>query len=286
MKGKDRSNIFIGILIFMQFVVFVCLLGFYANLKVENSRLSDAIKNVEQQFLLDPDHTNMDVDLNKQMIEFIKTEFETYKEISNNDRQSFMQLVNIFLVGIGILAGMVALILYWTFGQTKKEVASAAHKYFEDKINEAIQPIDKKVNELNSMISSQLALRNSKLVFVGKNRKLEEMEKFEIKKIKEGIKDISRCPTEKLDVCQMISENKPDILVYCFENSTDSKEKELVDKISRFLVQEKYEIPFIIYVNGQVTLNHEYKWKIMANLPATLISHIFILSFGLKRIVN
>lgn len=286
MKVKDKSAIFISILLILLSVLLVLVLNFYIELKIENSRLNDAIKNIEQKYLLNPNNTNANIEQYKQMIEFIKSEFGTYKEIANNDRQSFIQLVNIFLIGLGLLAGIVSLVLYWTFGQTRKEVVSTANEYLEKKIDEVITPMENKIDELNRIILSQIALKNSKLMFVGKNDKLEKMKELEIKKIKEGIEHVVLYPCEKQNVCQAISAGNPDILVYCVDNVENQEDLEQVEEISKFLSLNDSEIPFIIYVKGKVPdqLLSTYKWTITANMPATLISHIFSLSHGLKRI--
>ncbi|WP_126424847.1 hypothetical protein [Brevibacillus marinus] len=286
MKVKDKSAIFIFILLILLSVLLVLVLNFYIDLKIENSRLNDAIKNIEQKYLLNPNNTNANIEQYKQMIEFIKSEFGTYKEIANNDRQSFIQLVNIFLIGLGLLAGIVSLVLYWTFGQTRKEVVSTANEYLEKKIDEVITPMENKIDELNRIILSQIALKNSKLMFVGKNSKLEKMKKLEIKKIKEGIEHVVLYPNEKQNVCQAISAGNPDILVYCVDNVENQEDLEQVEEISKFLSLNDSEIPFIIYVKGRVPdqLLSTYEWTITANMPATLISHIFSLSHGLKRI--
>lgn len=286
MKVKDKSAIFISIILILLSVLLVLVLNFYIELKIENSRLNDAIKNIEQKYLLNPNNTNANIEQYKQMIEFIKSEFGTYKEIANNDRQSFIQLVNIFLIGLGLLAGIVSLVLYWTFGQTRKEVVSTANEYLEKKIDEVITPMENKIDELNRIILSQIALKNSKLMFVGKNSKLEKMKKLEIKKIKEGIEHVVLYPGEKQNVCQAISAGNPDILVYCVDNVENQEDLEQVEEISKFLSLNDSEIPFIIYVKGKVPdqLLSTYKWTITANMPATLISHIFSLSHGLKRI--
>lgn len=286
MKVKDKSAIFISILLILLSVLLVLVLNFYIDLKIENSRLNDAIKNIEQKYLLNPNNTNANIEQYKQMIEFIKSEFGTYKEIANNDRQSFIQLVNIFLIGLGLLAGIVSLVLYWTFGQTRKELVSTANEYLEKKIDEVITPMENKIDELNRIILSQIALKNSKLMFVGKNSKLEKMKKLEIKKIKEGIEHVVLYPCEKQNVCQAISAGNPDILVYCVDNVENQEDLGQVEEISKFLSLNDSEIPFIIYVKGKVPdqLLSIYKWTITANMPATLISHIFSLSHGLKRI--
>ena len=286
MKVKDKSEIFIFILLILLSVLLVLVLNFYIDLKIENSRLNDAIKNIEQKYLLNPNNTNANIEQYKQMIEFIKSEFGTYKEIANNDRQSFIQLVNIFLIGLGLLAGIVSLVLYWTFGQTRKEVVSTANEYLEKKIDEVITPMENKIDELNRIILSQIALKNSKLMFVGKNSKLEKMKKLEIKKIKEGIEHVVLYPCEKQNVCQAISAGNPDILVYCVDNVENQEDLGQVEEISKFLSLNDSEIPFIIYVKGRVPdqLLSTYEWTITANMPATLISHIFSLSHGLKRI--
>ena len=285
-KEKDKSAIFIPILLILLSVLFVLVLKFYIDLKIENSRLNDVIKNIEQYLLKPSSNTNANVEQYKQMIEFIKSEFGTYKEIANNDRQSFIQLVNSFLIGLGLLAGVVSLILYWTFGQTRKEVVSTANEYLEKKIDEVITPMENKIDELNRIVLSQIALKNSKLMFVGKNSKLEKMKKLEIKKIKEGIEHVVLYPCEKQNVCQAISAGNPDILVYCVDNVENQEDLEQVEEISKFLSLNDSEIPFIIYVKGKVPdqLLSTYKWTITANMPATLISHIFSLSHGLKRI--
>lgn len=286
MKVKDKSAIFIFILLILLSVLLVLVLNFYIDLKIENSRLNDAIKNIEQKYLLNPNNKNANIEQYKQMIEFIKSEFGTYKEIANNDRQSFIQLVNIFLIGLGLLAGIVSLVLYWTFGQTRKEVVSTANEYLEKKIDEVITPMENKIDELNRIILSQIALKNSKLMFVGKNSKLEKMKELEIKKIKEGIEHVVLYPSEKQNVCQAISADNPDILVYCVDNVENQEDLEQVEEISKFLSLNDSEIPFIIYVKGRVPdqLLSTYEWTITANMPATLISHIFSLSHGLKRI--
>lgn len=286
MKVKDKSANFIFILLILLSVLLVLVMNFYIDLKIENSRLNDAIKNIEQKYLLEPNNTNTNIEQYKQMIEFIKSEFGTYKEIANNDRQSFIQLVNIFLIGLGLLAGIVSLVLYWTFGQTRKEVVSTANEYLEKKIDEVITPMENKIDELNRIILSQIALKNSKLMFVGKNDKLEKMKELEIKKIKEGIEHVVLYPSEKQNVCQAISADNPDILVYCVDNVENQEDLEQVEEISKFLSLNDSEIPFIIYVKGRVPdqLLSTYEWTITANMPATLISHIFSLSHGLKRI--
>lgn len=286
MKVKDKSANFIFILLILLSVLLVLVMNFYIDLKIENSRLNDAIKNIEQKYLLEPNNTNTNIEQYKQMIEFIKSEFGTYKEIANNDRQSFIQLVNIFLIGLGLLAGIVSLVLYWTFGQTRKEVVSTANEYLEKKIDEVITPMENKIDELNRIILSQIALKNSKLMFVGKNDKLEKMKELEIKKIKEGIEHVVLYPSEKQNVCQAISAGNPDILVYCVDNVENQEDLEQVEEISKFLSLNDSEIPFIIYVKGRVPdqLLSTYEWTITANMPATLISHIFSLSHGLKRI--
>lgn len=66
------------------------------------------------------------------------------------------------MVGLGLLAGVVFLILYWIFGQTRKEVESTANEYLEKKIDEVITPMENKIDELNRIILSQIALKNSK----------------------------------------------------------------------------------------------------------------------------
>ncbi|KAF0994003.1 MULTISPECIES: hypothetical protein [Bacillaceae] len=289
MKSKDKSAIFIIILLSMLLVL---VLYFYIDLKIKNSRLNDTIKNIEQKYLLNTNDTkntndtNVNIEQYKQMIEFIKSEFGTYKEIANNDRQSFIQLVNIFLIGLGLLASIVSLVLYWTFGQTRKEVVSTANEYLEKKVDEAITPMENKIDELNRIILSQIALKNSKLMFVGKNSKLEKMKKLEIKKIKESIENVVLYPYERQNVCQAISASNPDILVYCVDNVENKEELEQVEEISKFLHLNDFEIPFIIYVKGRLAdqLLSIYTWTITANMPATLISHIFSLSNGLKRI--
>mgnify|MGYP007135353309 CR=1 FL=1 len=60
------------------------------------------------------------------------------------------------------MAGVVFLILYWIFGQTRKEVESTANEYLEKKIDEVITPMENKIDELNRIILSQIALKNSK----------------------------------------------------------------------------------------------------------------------------
>lgn len=282
MKSRDKSAIFV---IFLLTMLLVLILYFYVDLKIENNRLSDTIKNIEQKYLLNTNDGNIEIEQYKQMIEFIKGEFETYKEIANNDRQSFIQLVNIFFMGLAILAGIVSLVLYWTFGQTRQEVVSTANKYLKEKVDEAITPMENRIDELNRIISSQVALKNSKLMFVGGKSKLEKMKKLEIKKIKEVIENVVLYSYENQNVCQTISAFNPDILVYCVDNSESKDELEKIEEISIFLNQNDFGIPFIIYVKGRIPdeLLSTYAWTIPANMPATLISHIFSLGHGLKN---
>ncbi|MED0677321.1 hypothetical protein ABEV55_17915 [Aneurinibacillus thermoaerophilus] len=282
-ESKDKSAIFIIILLSMLLVL---VLYFYIDLKIENSRLNDTIKNIEQKYQFNTNDTNANIEQYKQMIEFIKSEFGTYKEIANNDRQSFIQLVNSFLIGLGILASIVSVIFYWTLGQTRKEVASNANEYFEKKINESLTPMENRIDELNRMISSQLALKKSKLLFIGKEDQLNKMN-LEIKKIKEGIDNVELCPSENLNFKNTVISAKPDILVYSMK---DTNEVDQLKIMLNYLNQEDFDIPFIIYFQGKLLpdvvseLLSIYPWTILANMPATLISHIFSLSNGLKRI--
>lgn len=281
-ESKDKSMIFIIILLS---ILLMLVLYFYINLKVEYSRLNDSVKNIEQKYLLNTNDPDVPVEQYKQMIEFIKSEFEIYKDIANNDRQSFIQLVNIFLIGLGLLASIVSIIFYWTLGQTRKEVASNTNEYFEKKINDSLAPMENRIDELNRMISSQLALKKSKLLFIGKEDQLNKMN-LEIKKIKEGIDNVKLCPSENLNFKNTVISDKPDILVYSMK---DTNEVDQLKIMLNYLNQEDFDIPFIIYFQGKLPpdlvsmLLSIYPWTILANMPATLISHIFSLSNGLKR---
>ncbi|WP_062197404.1 hypothetical protein [Massilibacterium senegalense] len=248
-------------------------------------------------------------------IDFLKQEYTNYKDFANNDRESFMNLVSLFFVALGVLVTGGIIVLYWIFGQTKTEVKENANTTIKHSINEigeqanttiknfvkeieeetknkikslidpTIEGFEVKYNELERFIESQHSIRNSRVVVLTPENKKEEMESIEVARIRGIVGEAQIIGLDEFEEFEKKINNKEiDIIIYRYE--LDGKEQEgIIQQYIGKLKELDLSIPIVVYatfdnriVGEDANLINSYPYAVLANMPTSLTSNMVSLA--------
>jgi len=238
---------------------------------------------------------------NNDTINFLKEEYTNYRDFANNDRESFMNLINLFFVALGVLVTGGIIVLYWIFGQTKTEVKENADLTIKSSINEIeddakikieslidpkIKDFEEKYNELERFMENQQSLRKSRVLVLTPESKKEEMERLEVMRIREIVGEAQVITLNDFKEFELkIDNDEVDIIVYRYEKAESNMEEERVREYIQALNDKEKKIPLVIYakrgnlVTGKDEKSVEsYPYSVMANMPTSLTSNMMSLA--------
>lgn len=234
-------------------------------------------------------------------IDFLKQEYANYKDFANSNRESFINLVSLFFVALGVLVTGGTIVLYWIFGQTKTEVKENANltikssiKEIEDeaksKIKSLIDPkmedFEEKYRELERFMENQHSLRKSRVLVLSPEERKDEMERLELMRIREIVGEAQLITLDNFDEFEQKLDNKEvDILIYRYEKKETDKQEETIRAYIQALKDRDSKIPVVVYAkpghlvdkkDGEIV--NSYPYAVMANLPTTLTSNMISLA--------
>ncbi|WP_430789068.1 hypothetical protein VBD025_02700 [Virgibacillus flavescens] len=233
-------------------------------------------------------------------IEFLKQQYTNYKDFANNDRESFMNLVSLFFVALGVLVTGGTIVLYWVFGQTKTEVKENANttiknsvKEIEEetknKIKSLIDPtivgFEEKYNELERFMENQHSIRKSRVVFLTPERKKEETESLEVARIREIVGEAQIMGLDEFEEFETkINNREIDIIIYRYELNGNEQE-EIIRKYIQKLQELDLNIPVVVYatfknrvIGEDAEIINSYPYSVLANMPTSLTSNMMSLA--------
>jgi len=234
-------------------------------------------------------------------IDFLKQEYVNYRDFAQSERESFINLVSLFFVALGILLTGGTIVLYWIFGQTKTEVKENANltikssiyeieKEAKNKIKSLIDPkikdFEEKYEELERFMANQYTLRHSKVLVICPENRKEEMETLELMRIR-GIVDKAQLITlnDFGEFEQKLNNKQVDIIVYRYEKVDGNGQEISIRKYIQELKDRDSKTPVVVYAkkghfvdgeDGEVV--DSYPYSVMANLPTTLTSNMISLA--------
>lgn len=253
-------------------------------------------------------------------IDFLKQEYTNYKDFANNDRESFMNLVSLFFVALGVLVTGGTIVIYWIFGQTKTEVKENANITIKSSINEIKESADSKIkdsvkeieeeaktkikslidpkmedfeakySELERFMENQHSLRKSRVMILSPKVKKEEMESLEVMRIRRIVDEARLLTLENFEEFELAIDNgEIDILVYRYEKNDGESQEKTIRRYIQKLKDLDLEIPIVVYapfgtrVDGE-DLNsvNSYPFSVMANMPTSLTSNMMSLANALS----
>lgn len=239
-------------------------------------------------------------------MKFLQQEYANYRDFANSERQNFIQLVNIFFIALGGLVTGASIVLFWIFGQTKKEVEENAERMIQKSAKEIAESADNKLRnlvstemenvegkyrELKRLMDHQYSLRQSRVLVVSPPEQIEDMKRLEIKRMEEIVKEVQILCNDDLDFEEYekrIEDGQVDIIIYRYEKG--GKEQEVkIRKYIQSLKDRGLTIPVVVYAKRPIQVDgideeyvHSYPFSVMANLPTTLTVNMI----SLKNILS
>ncbi|UTR13117.1 hypothetical protein MM221_10630 [Salipaludibacillus sp. LMS25] len=298
MKKKQIETPMIFLIILLAFNFFY-LLFIHISLDNKQSQLNERLADLSDQIsIITNDTTKNETSTSDETIDFLKQEYINYRDFANSDRESFMSLVNVFFVSLGILATGGIIILYWIFGQTRNEVKESADltikksiskieknakKQIKSLLPSKVKNIEEKFTELQRFMDNQQKLRNIKVLVLTPGNKKEEMEKLEVRRIREIVGEVDVSPMDNLEYFKGKVENKKiDLIVYRYEKIAPATQEEKIRDHIKILKNSDSRIPIVIYTKCRLDGEDEnsvnsYYYSTLANLPVTLTTNMISL---------
>lgn len=250
------------------------------------------------------EHTSSGYSTSFNTVEFLKQEYINYREFANSDRESFMNLINLFFIAVGVLITGAIIVIYWIFGQTKMEVkenadltiksfVSEIERDAKEKIKNLIDPkikdFEEKYRELERIMENQHLLRKSKVIVLGPENKKEGLEKLELKSIRSIVEKVDFIVLGDFDRFKEVIEKKEvDIIIYRYEKGEKDEDK-TIRKYIQILKDMDMKIPVVVYAkdiridDDDLSSVKSYPFSVIANMPTSLtinmMSLVNILSF-------
>lgn len=295
-------------LIILLAVNFFYLLFIHISLDNKQSQLNEKLVDLSDEIhILTNETTKNESSTSDEILDFLKQEYTNYREFANSDRESFMNLVNVFFVSLGILVTGGIIILYWIFGQTRNEVQESADLTIKKSVSEIeenaerqiksllppkLKNIEEKFTELQRFMDNQHKLRNSKVLVLTPENKKEEMEKLEVRRIREIVGEVDVSTLGNLGYFKGKLENKKiDLIVYRYEKLENAAQENKIREYIKILKKNNSRIPIVIYTKSKLEGEDEssvnsYYYSTFANMPVTLttnmISLLSIISYEKK----
>lgn len=305
---KKQIEIPIILLIILLAFNFFYLLFIHISLDNKQSQLNEKLADLSDQIsILTNETTKNERSTSDETIDFLKQEYINYRDFANSDRESFMSLVNVFFVSLGILATGGIIILYWIFGQTRNEVKESADltikksiskieknakKQIKSLLPSKVKNIEEKFTELQRFMDNQQKLRNIKVLVLTPVNKKEEMEKLEVRRIREIVGEVDVSTLDNLEYFKEKVENKKiDLIIYRYEKLENAAQEKQIREYIKILKDINSRVPIVIYaiskLDGEdLSWVNSYYYSTFANLPVTLttnmISLLSIISYEKK----
>jgi len=185
-----------------------------------------------------------------------------------------LKIIGLAVVAVGILVGIFGYkSLQDIKGQIEKKAELKAEELFATKFNTIF--LDK-----FELLQQQLILlkryQASRILFIGTQEKIVEWKEMEINLLQKiGLKNIAASEDINRTFLDI------DVLVYQYRPNTDGTDIILASLVQR-LRERQVPLPLIVYVaagqrmdaDGEKLLQ-KYRWFIYANMPLTLLGHIY-----------
>src|SRR5690625_811865 len=299
LKGKTDKLFGILLILLLSFNFFY-LLHINNSIAVKQSDMEAELLELGNQITtLLEDKGKAEISNTDETINFLKQEYSNYRDFANSDREGFMDLVNLFFVALGVLVTGGIIVLHWIFGQTKAEVKENANttikssinkieeetkKQFKNLINPTIKDFEEKYNELERFMENQQLLRKSRVLVLTPKSKRMEMEKLELKRIREIVGESQVLILEGIkEVEQELDNQVTDIIVYRYDKPSGSEQEETIRGYMQMLLDRESKVPVVVYAKGNRVDGEDeemvnlYPYSVMANLPTTLTSNMISL---------
>lgn len=293
-------------LILMMLINFIFVISIVKNVNDKHKQIDEKIiKNNEQVEAFQRGNIDVKQQDNNKTVEFLRQEYSNYRDFANNDRSTFIQLVNLFFIALGILVTGGIVVIYWMFGQTRKEVIEnlesnikLSSNTIEEKVKREIEikineEIESKYKELLRFMENEYSLRKSKVLILCPEEKKEEMENLEAMRLRQIVDEVRILDLKAFEEFKRkLNNNELDIIVYRYEKPTEKKEQEGTITIRDYIQELKYRnlsIPMVVYAKNGIRVEGEdeksvnsYPYSIMANMPTSLTSNMMSLANALS----
>lgn len=259
----------------------------YKEVKVHVVEMEERVDSLVNNELVEGDRSDE--------ISFLRDQYSNYRDFADNDRDSFISIVNLFFVALGVLVTLGSLILVWIFGQTRSEVQENAEKTIQSAVsdikmeseqtmknivNPQMEDFEKKYNELQRLLDAQLFLRKTKVLAIGTPK---EVERFSINEYERLTKIVSEVTIKNVEDEQeflsVFKTDKFDVIVYLMSEFEQSLVVNMID----CFIKENIDLPLIVYakhrISDDIIMNkiNSYPLSTLANYPTTLTSNLISL---------
>lgn len=119
-------------LIFFSFVLYMGIAVHVKYNQVNKAlvELNSQVKVIEEQVNTVYSQSNENVkngNIDREVVDFLKEEFANYKDFASSDRESFFNLLTLFITAAGVLITGFAIVQNWHSEQTKKQIKENAN---------------------------------------------------------------------------------------------------------------------------------------------------------------
>ncbi len=205
---------------------------------------------------------------------------KTTTEIQNFRKNLEAELkLGIWVVGgaIGIALAILGFLKIKSLKDLKEDMGKRVAAESERALSQKIEPlVGRNVNYLQRQIDLGLRYQNSKILFIGDKSTIEGWNKFEIQMLRNS-------GLNKIAFSEQINHTflDVDVVVYRYQKAAkdgqgDPQLSELLDRL-----KSRQPIPLIVYTGTDrmdmkdKTKLEGYGWFVFANMPLTLLTHIY-----------
>lgn len=224
---------------------------------------------------------------------------KNFREVIHKENESFRNsLTSLFTIIGGILGILIGGSVIISIFKLTKKVTKQIEEYYQskerelthliDQKNEALNQrisidmnnIEEKVETLHSIVDERNNMKDSRVILTGHEGLMDEKLLDEIRK--KGIQHLNKVHYSANNINPLIQEKKVDIIIFFYVKELEAQLKEL----KTILKNANYTIPLLIYADKDKVNrndNDKYYWTVMANFPASLISHLILLAMSFNQ---
>lgn len=237
----------------------------------------------------------------KSFREFMQNETKNYQEQMKGERDGFYTLLSIMVAAASILLTVFTFLIYWQFGQSRKEMHellelerkrildkfnTEIEKVYDDmkqKLSQQKEELENRFQVMAEMIDREIRFRQTRILFVGADEQATEMNEQERKLLQQHLFAVEPFSFAETGFEKKLRDRSFDIVIYRYNGGKQGPDLTL-RKIVDILITRGEFIPLIIYSkehidrNEKDEINERYSWVWLANLPSSLLNHLYTLS--------